>query len=88
MTNPVSFRLTDETLSLLLIHASDLSASKGRTVDRTEALEDIIHQWAKKQKTLVSKIKRKLQPHSDTSLSAFLEAQKSLADDQLQEALH
>lgn len=80
MTNPISFRLSDEAMSALLIHASDLGVVKHRNVDRTEALEDIIQtfvmQYAKEKKTIMGRIRKKLQPQGESGLDIFLAAQK------------
>jgi hypothetical protein len=90
MTNPVSFRLSDDAMTVIMAHASDMEVAKGRTVDRTEALEDIIIQFANGHaaKTIFSKIRKKLQAHGETALETYLQAQRELANDQLEEAIH
>jgi hypothetical protein len=88
MPTPVSFRLSDEALTILLLHAENLKTIYHRDVDRTEALEDIIQKFLNKEKTFLSKIRKKLQPSGDSGLDTFLAATRELQHEQLEEALH
>jgi predicted YcjX-like family ATPase len=60
LTNPVSFRLSDDAMQIIMVHAADLEIAKHKTVDRTEALEDIIALFDKGQRTILSRVKKRL----------------------------
>ena len=38
----MTFRLSDEALAVIVAHQADLTTVKGKEVDRTETLEDLI----------------------------------------------
>ena len=91
MPQPVCFRLSDEAMSIIIVHASDLSVSHGRDVDRTAALEDIIMQFANKsQKGLVTRLRKKLHPEGSSALTVFLEAEHAadIREQTLEDARH
>lgn len=94
MPSPVCFRLSTDELEVIDIHASDLTVSKGRTVDRTEALKDIIQQFNQGKHTLVARLKTRFHPRNSNNYDRPPEQknlfpdQTELVNDQLQEALH
>jgi len=93
MANPVSFRLSEDSMTVIQAHAANLSALYHRTVDRTEALEHILEVFDHKyEKGIGAKIKKALSMPDSKSLADYFQApaqvSQEIVNDQLQEALH
>jgi hypothetical protein len=56
--NWVSFRLSDDCMTVLTKHQSDLSTAAGKEIDRTQALEHIIGEFAKERSKPIARLKR------------------------------
>jgi hypothetical protein len=84
----ISFRLSDEAIGIIDIHAADLAQAKRKNIDRTDSLEDIILRFDQGQKTVLSRVRKKLSSNPFTiPLDTYVEGSKELEKEQLQEAL-
>jgi hypothetical protein len=82
--NWVSFRLSDDCMSVLTRHQSDLSTAAGKEIDRTQALEHIIEEFAKERSKPVARLKKLFNREpsfakGDRALELFMNAQNPQA---------